>query len=220
MEQIDISQFESSLEDVRKAYRLLYLYQQRVIDIIRYIANEYSVHTGHGWSKFSENTPKGSKVHLGRSAWEWLNMYFYVFNMENKTIQGTGEEIDLRFVLQSDTGYYDAGIQSKQDVTNFAPAEESQTRLILTAGISELPEVTGHLLQNHLCKNSNELIVAREHRWIGKPYNLTEFFDQSQTDERIDEFNDLCKANLNVDLKTGPPNSQLSRISSQNEKTP
>jgi hypothetical protein len=78
------SDFENALIDVRKAYRLLYLYQRRVMDLVQFIGDSLTFRYAGGWSWFSDNTPKGGKGSLENWAWDWINMYFYEFNFSAK----------------------------------------------------------------------------------------------------------------------------------------
>ena len=42
MDQLNPAQINEALTDVRNAYRLLALYQKRVLDIIKYVSNKYN----------------------------------------------------------------------------------------------------------------------------------------------------------------------------------
>jgi hypothetical protein len=114
--------------DVRKAYRLLYHYQRRVLDTVKYISNILSINLQSGHPIFSAITPRENiRPDLDRWAWDWLNMYFYEFFCTPKEI---GKDT-YRFAIQiqSDTGCYDTGV-NEQDVENYAPAEITSTRLL------------------------------------------------------------------------------------------
>ena len=57
-------EFKQTLVEVRRAYRLLYLYQRRTLDLIDFIGNEMSFTFNGGHSKFSNASGTKSNVKL------------------------------------------------------------------------------------------------------------------------------------------------------------
>lgn len=199
METISKDDFKEVLKDVRKAYRLLYLYQKRVIDLVKYIGNQYGMDFDSGWSKFSESAGHGNKARLNRWAWDWLTMYLYEFNMGSRTI-GT-DEVFFKIVLQSDTGFFDANIQDRLDVTHFISAEKSISRLIFVVSKNAYGCPIHNLLRNKLSQYEDEYESNESgNKWIGKAYPLEEFINQDETDKKIGDFNGFCIKELDVDL--------------------
>lgn len=112
MENITKDQFENILCDVRKAYRLLFLYQKRILDLIQFIASSLDFKFGGGWNWWTlSSLPHGSKVKLANSSWDWLSMYFYEFNFCEKNIDNN--IIKFSVILESDTGYFDTMVSSE-----------------------------------------------------------------------------------------------------------
>ena len=62
-----------SLIEVRKAYRILFDYQSRILDLISYIAGKTQFNYNGGYSKFSNSGPRDGKGKLNFWAWDWLN---------------------------------------------------------------------------------------------------------------------------------------------------
>ena len=86
MENLTKQELEKVFIDVRKAYRLLYHYQKRVLDLVKFIGDELDFKYHGGWVKFSEQCPRNGKGALTNSAWEWLPMYYYQFHYYNNRL--------------------------------------------------------------------------------------------------------------------------------------
>ena len=85
---------KDTLQEARKAYRFLYDYQKRILDLVSYIGGKYGFRYRGGYSKFSNSSPRDGKGNLGNWAWDWLNLYFYEFNFEPK------RQVKTPFILQ------------------------------------------------------------------------------------------------------------------------
>jgi hypothetical protein len=191
------SDFENALVDVRKAYRLIYLYQRRVMDIVQYIGDTLSFRYAGGWSWFSNNTPKGGKGALGNWAWDWLNMYFYEFNFSERKINDN--LLMFSIFLQSDTGYYDSNNEKPLFIESFHPAEESSTKLIFLVGkncwhkdYSDDFEDTSQLFKKDakdLIRNSNKGVL------LAKVFPLSDFLNLDTTTKCLAELIEFLKDN-------------------------
>lgn len=128
------AEFEDVLVDVRKAYRLIYLYQRRILDLVKYIGDSLTYRYKGGWSWFSDNTPRDGKGSLDNWAWDWLNMYFYEFDFEEKEI--SQNKIHFSIVVQSDTGYFDSNPHGENalNINEFISPEMSSTKVIFFIG--------------------------------------------------------------------------------------
>jgi hypothetical protein len=201
MEPISEKELRNSLRDVRKAYRLLYLYQRRVKDLIEYIGSQYSRQCKEGWSKFSNLASNGKKINLNQWAWDWLNMYLYEFNMDQKTIGF--DEIFFTIVLQSDTGFYDAGNShdmgpQKLDVSDFSNPEESKTRLIFVVAKNDIGCPIKNLLKDHLNREETDFADGN---WIGKAYEMEDFINEESTNKILNDFDQYCQEKLDIAMR-------------------
>ena len=118
------NEFEETLIEVRRAYRLIYLYQRRVLDLVNFIGNNLSVTFHSGWSKFSDPIGVQTRVNLKRWSWDWLQLYFYEFHFGE-----VREGIKFSLLLQSDSGFFEGDTGNKLEISKFLNAEESRTRL-------------------------------------------------------------------------------------------
>lgn len=123
-----LEQLNTALLDVRKAYRLLYTYQSRVLDIMEYIKHQTGRNYEGGWAKFSAPSPRNGSGKLTDSAWNWLSMYCYEFWF------GSVSGVQLSVWIVSDTGYFDIDYSKKEDVTTFAECDASKTKLVFVIG--------------------------------------------------------------------------------------
>lgn len=198
---------ESTFEDVRKAYRLLYLYQQRVLDIVKFIGGLMSRKYAGGWSKFSNSGPRNGQGKLDLWAWDWLNMYSYDFYF--------GEENNVKFSiwLVSDTGYYDNMPQeyiNRMKLESFTSVQDSETKLILIAGKNTWYTENGFedfeekvlkkdALPYEKVLNEREVVVA-------KSYKLSSFINEEDTISQCKDFEKLCNEKGITEIKFFPKN--------------
>lgn len=108
-------QIESALTDVRKAYRLLALYQRRILDTVMCFQKLLNnrLFSG-GWSLFSNVTPRNGRGSLDCWSWDWLNMYCYEFHFPEKSDDIT----KLSIVHIADTGWFDTNFQDHNTKAN------------------------------------------------------------------------------------------------------
>lgn len=209
MEKLNPHQFQNTLQDVRTAYRLLALYQRRLLDVIKFIHNYYSLEFSGGWEKFSAPTPKGRRVQLQNWSWDWLNLYLYEFSMSSTEING--DSYILKIVHQADTGYFDASENkaiTKLDIDQFDDLNRSQSRLIFVLSKNEDLCPIQNLLENHLSSENNTLI--RNGNWIGVPYGMEHFINEESTIKILEDFNRICKNEFGISLTEAiQPESQM-----------
>lgn len=121
--------FDLAMQDVRGAFRLLYVYTRRILDVMKYVSALLNTSYQGGWSKYSAPSPKSGSGYLESWAWDWLNMYFYEFNFSPIGINNYSFSI----LLQSDTGFWD-GECSELAVESYTSIEQSKTRLVFILG--------------------------------------------------------------------------------------
>ena len=193
MENLNISQLDNALCDVRKAFRLLYSYQLRVLDLVKFISNNLEYDYKGGNSIFSNPCPRNGKGNLNLWAWDWLNMYYYEFFFGYKTI--AGHNITFSIFIQSDTGYFDTEDNSRISVEKFTLVENSKTRLILVAGKDGWNVDKFHLKLKELTSTNTNFYESLTEGGIiiGKAYNLSEFLNEESTRSKIEDFVFFCK---------------------------
>lgn len=189
--------FKNTLIDVRKAYRLLFLYQKRVMELVQFIGDTLSFNYQGGWSWFSDGTPKNGKGSLENWSWDWISMYFYEFNFAIKEVNKN--KIKFSILLQSDTGFYDAQPHSKQEVETFLSPENSETKLIFLVGKNcWYPdfaidfEETNAIYKKELSEYAK---TVEEKTLLAKSFLLSDFINLDTTQNALIKWVEFCNEN-------------------------
>lgn len=189
-EQLNKQQLNDALTEVRRAYRLLYLYQRRVLDIVNFIGNKMSLNFDSGWSKFSNPAGTKKKVHLNNWAWDWLTLYCYQFYFG-----AVADNIGFSLVLLSDSGFFESEKSGdeleKLKIDNFVESEKSSTKLYFVAvkakDVWSCP--IHHFLKYKFKSKEPEFAEEMNDRfWLAKSYDLTEFLNEDSTIKVINDF--------------------------------
>lgn len=193
------------LEDVRKAYRLLFAYQSRVLDIVKFIGNQLSYDYHGGWPKFSNSSPKDGKGSLDLWAWDWLNMYCYGFHFKEKDL-GIKGKFNFSVILVSDTGFYDyeenPNQRNKQNLNNFTDSHKSETKLILLYGKNRWIH-DAEKFERIYKANEKQLVDERDDGvLLAKSYELFSFADSESSLRQIGDFVRFCRSHGLHEIKT------------------
>lgn len=185
MDKLSKQELNETLTDVRKSYRLLALYQQRIKDTVKYIGNVYGMNFDSGWPKFSKTASRGRRVNIDDWSWDWLSMYFYEFNLGSKIIDA--KSYHFKVLHQADTGYYDASVKlSMQSINEFGSANKAISRMFLILSREENGCPLKHLLNGKLSADSN--VIIQNENWLAIPYELQQFMNQEGTDNLLKDF--------------------------------
>lgn len=198
MEKLNEQDLNRLFQDVRSSYRILALYQKRLLDLVKYIGNQFEYEFEKGGYKFADKMG-GNATHfnLDYSGWSWLILYFYSFKFKSKEIEGT--RFTLRIIHQADTGFYDAGDQrlSKLDIDKFKNVENSVSRLFLILSkVDEPNPIENFSFEDfsHTTKKENfEGVVLVSH-------DMIEFKDQDSTNKVLHDFNQIVKSTFNIEI--------------------
>lgn len=186
------NEFEQTLIEVRKAYRLIYLYQRRVLDLVNFIGNKLSLNFHSGWSKFSNSSGTNSRVKLNKWAWDWLTLYFYEFHFGK-----VKDEIRFSIILQSDSGFFESESNDKLDISKYLNSEESTTKLYFVIADNVWGCPIQSFLKDHFKSKETEFrkAISETKLWLAKSYNLTDFLDESSTIKIINDFKRYSEKN-------------------------
>lgn len=184
---------ENSLLEVRKAYRLLYDYQKRILDLVSFIGGSFNREYSGGYPKFSGPGPNNGRGKLSLWAWDWLNMYYYEFLFIPKKTKSGSQHFAI--FLVNDTGYYqikkDSEI-SKTKISAFENVEYSQSKLIFVVG-ENLWEPFGKNWSSPAFILEEKGMKGEEgNMMIFKGYPLSKFGDQSTAVDQLRDFERYC----------------------------
>lgn len=203
MKYISKEELSNVLIDVRKSYRLLYFYQRRILDTIKYISDLLSINPVGGYSIFSNNTPRDdSRPQFDKWAWDWLNLYMYEFYYGHRDIDR--DRYYFAIQVQSDTGCYDTNV-IETDVISFSEPEQAQTRILFLYGKNRW-KGEGKIGQEEFVDyhKVSALIAGAEQTYVEgdgnlvfalKAAQLENFLDESSIKEQVDEFKSFLKTN-------------------------
>ncbi|WP_304016509.1 hypothetical protein [Nonlabens dokdonensis] len=199
MDQLNPNEINDALKDVRNAYRLLALYQTRLLDVIKYSANAFNVTFNSGWSKFSNAASHGNRASIEKLSWDWLTLYLYEFNLGGIDL---GENrFNFKIVHQADTGFYDASEferVSPKNVDQFGDVNEAVTRLFFVMSKNDNGCPKKNILNGNLKSKDQDVIVKGN--WLAVPYTMQRFSNHTETDRVLNDFNEKCKSTFGVDL--------------------
>ena len=124
-----------ALLDVRRAHRILYAYQRRMLDLVSFIGQKLtkSELKVKGFKHFSDPVP-GSRNDISplHDMWAWDYLYSYLFEYYlGETETSDNQHYALSLIQYSDTGYFDKEEEATRlELEKFKPEEESDSKLL------------------------------------------------------------------------------------------
>lgn len=213
------------MADVRRAHRLIYQYQDRMIQLMNRIALEYGLGNPSGRKRFSNaigsmrRSDDYSEANLRiHDKWAWDMVYPYEFEYYFGKDIRSGLACCLSVFQLSDNGYYLAdgyyresinanGHMSKRMVEDFWPSDKSSSYLIFA--IECFPDNEHRYFFKHP-KNSIVSLYGGDTNSIIKRYNnnvlvacrfqIEDFFSRVSVDEILIEFANLVKCETGFTL--------------------
>lgn len=192
---------DNPLLEVRKAYRLLFDYQSRILDLMKFIGQTYAIPFVKGYPKFSG---RGSDK-LDNWSWDWLYMYYYAFHFNNTAVKD--KKIYLSVYLLNDSGFFEANYEKTEandkkvghlEVDQFKNVENSKTKLIFVAGQNQWNwwEEVKHYSKAFILNTQGQ---AKNSNMIWKGYNLDLFFTEEEALIQLKDFSKYCN-NKGIDI--------------------
>lgn len=180
--------------NVRKAYRLLHDYQQMVIDAIRYVSAQFDIEPNGGCARFGGDAKQGYR-YLSTPSWDWLPMMGWEFHFVKETVKN--EWLSLSFYIASDTGFYRAAKDTwKEDVSNFAAAEASETRvavMLRRAHFESFSFMDDKSAMSQFLQDGTLPPDLNDRGFVGKAYDMSCFLSQAEADRVVEDILALAK---------------------------
>ena len=126
----------NALLDVRRAHRILYAYQRRMLDLVHFIQSKLDMPKFRGFKHFSNpiyGRSKGhSRLNIWHNMWAWDYLYSYLFEyyLGKKETGDKRHDYKLSLIQYSDTGYFDQDGQKRGRISEFGSEEESSSKLL------------------------------------------------------------------------------------------
>lgn len=206
-----MKQFNDAMNDVRKAHRLIYSYQQRMLDLIYFIKSKLDFPLFWAEKRFSNDIYKKRNGYLllPDNMWAWDFLYSYMFEYYLGEINLDNEDICALSVIQySDTGFFENEDNSRMDINSFAEEEESGSKLLFILEIK--PK------RKNWIWNINELVMDKQYASLKHEctiiksdkgniqvlysFSLDRFLNEKTSLAALKEFIDYCKENDVVEL--------------------
>jgi hypothetical protein len=184
---------DNMLIEIRKAYRLLHVFNSRIFDLMKKLDEDFNVKFGGGRSLFTNPTPREGKGKFESWIWDYFNLYFYEFYFKSNNAW-------LSVILESDTGlwdkienYYDWDeLKQKQDkIDLFNSLEESKTRLIFLTGDGNWSvKKIERIFYNNEYKNMRNEFTVKEKKGqiLCKLFEINNFIDEETTNQTLTEY--------------------------------
>ncbi len=203
-------EFREALCDVRKAHRLIFSYQTRILDLIQFISSKLDLSVYAGGKHFSDPIAQRKRgeegyfsIHANMWAWDFLYSYQFEFYLGTYDMED-GSEFAMSIVHYADTGYYDVEESSRTNIDSFATEESSQSKLLFYIetkakkaknwiwNIKELAATKEYACAKH----TNTIIDDKKgHVQVLYSFPIERFYDEHSTIDAIKEFVDFCKKN-------------------------
>lgn len=131
----------NALLDVRRAHRILYAYQRRMLDLAHFIQSKLDMREFRGFKHFSNpihGRRKGhSRLKIWHNMWAWDYLYSYLFEyyLGKKETGDKRHDYKLSLIQYSDTGYFDKEEEEEEEATRaetkktFKPEEDPRLEL-------------------------------------------------------------------------------------------
>lgn len=188
-------ELEKALVEVRKAYRLLHDYQRRIQDLVSYLGKKMGYNTDPEFSpNFSNKAKYGRSYKSKYWAWDYLNLYFarFDFGLQERE-EGM---LQMAVFIQNDTGFFDSKNENREMTDEFAPVNESESRIIFQFGINEDWSYEGVELAEVFKKDNRE--GSEKNIWFSDPkrkfiilaYPMERFFNNDSVDEVLKDVNE------------------------------
>lgn len=179
-----------SLKEVRKAYRLIFDFQSRVLDLMSFIKGKLDFEYEGGYVKYSNQSPRNGSGGLKQWSWDWLNLYFYEFHFKSKIVNS--DKINFSVFLLCDSGYFESKKEntlSKLNIDKYKDPNESVTKLIFVAAKNSWSHFSEENWNNTFFTLSEHgQKVDEKGIMIFKSYNLEKFADEISATSVLKDF--------------------------------
>lgn len=195
------NELEEVFVDVRKAYRLVYSYQRRVLDMIDFIRIVLEQKSPMGKNIFSTPVLDGKAVDLKRWAWDWLPLYCHEFKFEDKKV---GEETyTFAIAVYADNGAEDRKKDfDETEVEFFAPVENAQTQIYFYVGRNLFDTEAFGTVWGSASPDFYEEKTLNGH-FLSHRFPLSQLRDEGSIIEKLKVFQSFCHSKGMTDFLPG-----------------
>lgn len=203
----------NALLDVRRAHRILYAYQRRMLDLVHFIQSKLGMPVKDlcGIKHFSKPIYGRSIGHTPLNiwptmwAWDYLYSYLFEYYLGEKEAGDKLHNYKLSLIQYSDTGYFDQDGQKRGRISEFGSEEESSSKLLFfleyKSKDSEWEWKDGSYMEGIVLdkkvgskKHTKGVItIGVKHKQILCSFPLERFINMEATLEVLREFRSYCQ---------------------------
>lgn len=206
-----LDDFERAMLNVRRAHRLIYDYQRRMLDLIEFIRNKLDfppIYGGVGGTKhfsnplYRSNNNDYFQVSKEDWAWDFLPSYefeYYLGEKETKprvNASSSSECYALSILQITDTGYFDGGTDTRLALDRFATAEEAKSKLLFIfelkpKGKDWVWDINDIALNKKYCKGEHKrthITTIEGNKQIIYSFAISRFVSEDSTMIALEEF--------------------------------
>lgn len=208
-----VNELKEALCDVRKAHRIIYSYQARMLDLVRFIKAkldfDYNI---RGTAHFSDDIWRSDregylKLNDDTEAWDFLFSYVFEYHLGNKAM--TDRSIAFSIIQYSDTGSFEGDETSFDDFSTFRNEEQSGSKLLFFIEMAPKKkknfvwDIEDIVFNKEYGSIHHEKTVLEKNGCVQGLYSfpIERFIDEKSTLEALQEFLDFCKENDIAELE-------------------
>ena len=200
--------FYQAMCDVRKAHRLIYAYQSKMLGLTDFIKSKFDFPIYRGYPLFGEPFLK-KRNYYGFTicdAWGFLYSYVFEYHFGEKKYPKICA-IKLSVIQVSDTGYFDAEISDEEDLTTFASEKTSLSKFIFVIEKKNIRKNYSWVNEDWIIKkiyhdpaimsknHTHTCLNDKENVQIIYSLPLDRFINEKTTIEALEEFVKFCNEN-------------------------
>lgn len=209
-----VEEFDKVLCDVRKAHRLIFEYQTRMLSLVNFIRHKLDFNDFRGFKHFS--LPIAAKrdgyqaIHDNMWAWDFIYSYMYEYDIGE--IEFKDYDVYLSIVQYSDTGFFDNENNDRCVTDNFAAEEDSSTKIMfalekvpLKCNPIDIKDLHSYFMDKAYAskKHTSTILYPKgEGKNVLVFYSmpLSRFINEKSSIIALEEFVGFCKDNKLVEL--------------------
>jgi hypothetical protein len=203
---------KSALLDVRKAYRLIFLYQRRILDLVKVIKKQFEQHVFYQWSPCNcDPPPIRDSDPLKRWAWDFIPMYDFsiLYLPSNAASNGKPQPgdwmLEIHFLTDDGFPHEQEPEPNPSDPTEFRPVQSSASTVVLAAYLC-----TKAVKGNWFWDVWNEMDWQKEEtkdypdfgiKLVYKRFPLADMLDEKAVRSAVEQFKEFCHHNFGSKIR-------------------
>lgn len=215
MDALTKKEFNDALINLRKAHRLIFAYQDKMLDLVHFIGHQLGFTSLLGNKFFSEpiRAKRNGYLDVVNGMWAWDFLYSYVFEYYlGEILLDNEDKCALSIIQYADTGFYDIeDLTDKKNIDNFELAENSDSKLLFIFELKSKKAKEwiwdiGYLVEKkeYAFRNHTKTIIDNKKGNVQLlcSFSMDNFLNEKSTLNAINQFAEFCEKEANVILRS------------------